>query len=134
MATVLQKSGDARQAYIIDKIKELKIRFPVAELASKGIASKGNISEILKGKRGVSDEVFARFCEVYQLDGNYTPVPAESDEAYQLAAIKSISQSLAKVMAKLSGRPVNDCLEEIEQNTSLILNDLRKLNKNSQDK
>jgi len=134
MATSLQKTGDARQAYIIDKIKELDIRFPVAELSKKGIATKGNISEILNGKRAVSDEVFKNFCKVYNLDGDYSPLNANVDDLFLYASTKALSFTVARLMSKvseLSGnhRDVEECLQEIQQNTSLILNDLRKSRK-----
>lgn len=131
MATTLQKTADPRLAYIQDKIKELKIRFPVAELTEKLGLSKASVSATLSGKRPVSDHFFETFCEVYKLDGNYNPFPADDPLNWERAKIIALERRLALALSKIYSlegkiRSYEDCLDDIDNDTDMILADLRK--------
>jgi DNA-binding phage protein len=134
MATALQKTGDPRQAYIIDKVQEMNIRFPVADIEDKTGIGKSQISKTLAGKVPVSDYFFETFCKAYKLDGVIVPFLADDDLNWERAAIKALTHELAKAMSKIAEltggkRDVKECLQDIEQSTTLILSDLRRSGK-----
>lgn len=120
MATLLQKTEDPRQAYIVDKIKEMKIRFPVAELTEKKIGTKGNVSEVLSGKRAVSDAFFKRFCDAYELDGSYKPDKQELSA--EKALLLAMLDDYAEWKASVTGQPYKQVKSELKKKATLILN------------
>lgn len=131
---MLQKTDDPRQSYIIDKIKELKIRFPVAELSERMAITKGKVSEALAGKRPISDLFFNKFCEAYELDGNFSPFRVDDPLNIERAKVVALERKLAMVMSwvyELQGkkRSYEECLEDIDNDTIVVLTDLRRAKK-----
>ena len=61
MATRLQKSQEERLKIIQDRINQYDMRFPVAEIHEKLSTDMGNISNMLKGKKPISDNFFTSF-------------------------------------------------------------------------
>lgn len=131
MAKKYQKTEDPRQVYILDKIKELKIRFPIAELAKKMDVTTGNVSEVLNGKRAVSNSFFEKFCEVYGLDGNFSLYNPDDPENWERAKLIALERRLAQFMSmvyEIKGKPrtYEECLDDIDADTEMTLADLRR--------
>lgn len=55
----------SRLEKVFARLIELDIRFPVAEIASKLKANKGNVSAYLKGKKAISDNFYTTFFEKF---------------------------------------------------------------------
>lgn len=86
-----------------------------------------NISEILgvnymdfyKGDIHAEDRL--------QMNEPEVPYKLPNDELMAIrATLKINSQTIAKIQAKVFGRTVEDCLDEMEQNTILLLRELKK--------
>lgn len=67
-----ENGQESRLAYITGKLEELKIRFPVADIAKRTGLNKGNISRILKGQVDVSDNFMATFKTAYNINNGMT--------------------------------------------------------------
>lgn len=131
MATLFQKTEDPRHAYILGKIEEMQIRFPVAELSKKMGKTTSNVSETLNGKRAVSESFFRTFCEVYGLDGNTDGFKPDDPFNWERAKLIALERRLAKLMmkdyeAQGKKRTLDECLDEIDSDTEMILTDLRR--------
>lgn len=131
---MLQKTEDPRQAYIIDKIKELNLRFPVADIAEKTGISKSQVSKTLQGKIAVSDHFFETFNRVYGLGGDFSPFSADDPQNWERAKLIALQKKLALFMSMFyesqgRHRTYEDCLEDIDNDTTVILGDLRRKRK-----
>jgi transcriptional regulator with XRE-family HTH domain len=135
---MLQKPEDARQERFLNEVKKLNLRFPNREIAEKTGYKSGIISEYLNSKKLASEKFLREFSEAFGINYDTTftisPFSPDDDFNWERAAIKALTHQLAKAMSKiaeLSGgkRPVEDCLQDIEQSTTLILNDLRRSSK-----
>ncbi len=66
--------------------------------------------------------------DTLQMNEPEVPYKLPNDELMAIrATLKINSQTIAKIQAKVFGRTVEDCLEEMEQNTTLLLRELKKL-------
>lgn len=65
MATRLQINQGERLKIIQDRINQYDIRFPNAELSEKLNVDAGNISNMLNGKKPISDNFFTSFIDAY---------------------------------------------------------------------
>lgn len=83
MATRLQISQEERLKIVKDRINQYGIRFPIAELHEKLKIDMGNISNILKGKKPVSDNFYTKFIQAYPDKVSLKPKQKE-DENYKL--------------------------------------------------
>ena len=62
---MLQKVDQDRLSKILDVIKQLKMRFPVAELTRELKMNKGNVSAYLKGLKPISENFYNTFMQKY---------------------------------------------------------------------
>lgn len=61
MATRLQLSQSERLKFILDRINQYDMRFPVAQIAEDLKVDAGNLSNMLKGKKPISDNFYTSF-------------------------------------------------------------------------
>ena len=73
----METVSKAIQERFLDEVKNLKIKFPVAEISKKTGYKSPIVSEYLSGKKDVSDKFLQKFCEVYNL--NYTAIAKGND-------------------------------------------------------
>lgn len=58
----------ARYYWLLDEIKKLKLQAPGKEIAKKTGFSVGSVSNLLNGKRTVTDNFLSAFCSAFKLD------------------------------------------------------------------
>lgn len=64
---------DTNTIKLNNAISDLKLRFPVAEIASKMNYSKGNVSNFINGKKPVPNEFLDNFCTTFNLINTNKP-------------------------------------------------------------
>lgn len=60
--------SEQRQAWFLEEVKRLMLEAPGTEIARKTGVSEGQISNLLKGKRNVTDDFLKTFCKAFRLD------------------------------------------------------------------
>lgn len=111
-------SQSERLDYIKARIKELKIRFPNAELSEKLGENQGNVSSMLNGRRDISEKFWKRFIAEYGPPENQTP-----DDNYYLPPGEK-KYTLTDFVGVLMGQ--NEFLQRIiEGEIRLSLNELK---------
>ncbi|MFX1704559.1 hypothetical protein PV783_11430 [Chitinophaga sp. CC14] len=123
---------------IFNKLKNEK-KLPSNEILAQkiGLNSGNSITEIKNRRQNIGMDVLQKFCDLYGKDNGFTmdaftgnsPFSPDDHLNWERAVIKVLTHELAKVQSKLYNRPVEDCLEEIDKNTTLTLADLRRSDK-----
>lgn len=95
---MLQKSENARLAYVLEVLEINDVRFPVAEVSRKTGFKKGQVSGILSGKVPISDSFFNKFKECFP------KVPKQSAKQNETTArVDALSAVLIEIYAKVFG-------------------------------
>lgn len=77
----MQNPQNTRLQYILDTIKSLEIRFPVAEIVQKTGFSKGNVSQYLSKKLVPSEGFIKKFYESFKISRMEQPNMLEEPAA-----------------------------------------------------
>ena len=59
---------EQRQAWFLEEVKRLMLESPGTEIARKTGISEGQASNLLKGKRNVTDDFLKTFCKAFKID------------------------------------------------------------------
>lgn len=70
MSTAKNLRKDLNNQILINAVKKLQLRFPIAEIQRATKESKGNISSFLNDKKPVSDSFLKIFSEAFKIDLN----------------------------------------------------------------
>ena len=74
---MLQNVEDIRLARLLEAVKTIGIRFPIAKISEKTGVDKGNVSAILSGKKPISDNFLEKFDKAFNTtlsSMQYTPI------------------------------------------------------------
>lgn len=82
---------NARQSWLLAKVKSFKLEAPVAEIHRKTGKSVGAISNFLSGKRLATDDFIQNFCESFEID--YKTAQLEIEEIAKSLSNKEIAPS-----------------------------------------
>ncbi|MBK7883028.1 MAG: hypothetical protein IPJ81_03850 [Chitinophagaceae bacterium] len=71
---MVQEKPDPRLEEILNRINDLQIRFPVAEIVKKTGLNKGNVSAMLAGKKTLSDNFYNAFMQKFPSKDEDAPI------------------------------------------------------------
>jgi transcriptional regulator with XRE-family HTH domain len=60
--------AEARQAWFLEEIRRLMLETPGTEIAQRTGVSEGQVSNLLKGKRNVTEDFLKTFCKAFKID------------------------------------------------------------------
>jgi transcriptional regulator with XRE-family HTH domain len=60
--------AEQRQSWFLDEVKRLMLESPGSEIARRTGVSEGQVSNLLKGKRNVTDDFLKTFCKAFKID------------------------------------------------------------------
>jgi transcriptional regulator with XRE-family HTH domain len=136
---MLQKPEDITKDQFLKDVESLSLRFPVARISQETGFNKSSVSKYLNGSQEPSVNFLKAFYKWFNESGKkvshenavnedavdyVTPEVKTEQDVVQAASIKVLYNELAKLKAKMYNMPVKDCLEELKQNTSLIIEDI----------
>lgn len=121
---MLQPAEMQRLEYLLEDVKRLNLRFPIARIAEKTGFDKGYISRLMKGKIPVSDNFLSKFYQAFKVDtsaeGQNTSTETEDPEApYRFSAKKSDVETLLEIVTKLSESVNNQSSALRDQSSAL---------------
>lgn len=121
-----QKRGNVRK-YSIDDMNDLVSSIlkgtndTEEDLASRLGYNKGYITQC-RSRGEVADKFILNLQkELKEKTANSKPELTVNDIVMLRAAVSGISGQVARLTAKIQGRPFEDCLDELEQNIQIIL-------------
>lgn len=134
---IVSKIEPRTEAFLeaLDQLKKQGKSLSNVELAAIiGIRSKSTISEIKAKRQNIQPEAWEKFKQHFKIGDSeesvqdrgksYSP---ELDEFITTrATVKILAQELAKLQSKVYNKPVEDCLEDMERSTTLLLRELYK--------